>query len=94
MAFADAASESVCMVLNSLPSSAYPQSCLYQKHRDTNWSQEGGILLQKYHDTMGGLSRHFSNASGSVVDVTLLKTWWGLSAQSTTSKRVCWDRSP
>ena len=56
---------------------------LPQKYRDTNGSriviqiggvyttfcQEEGILLQKYAIEMGGVSRYFSEVSGSGVDL-------------------------
>ena len=40
----------------------------------TTFCQEEGILLQKYAIEMGGVSRYFSKASGSGIDLTLLTT--------------------
>ena len=40
----------------------------------TTLCQEEGILLQKHRDRIGGISRYFSKVSGSVVDLTLLRS--------------------
>ena len=48
-----------------------------EPYHDTNWwciypfHQEDAILLQKYPDRMGGVSRSFFRVMGSGVDVTL-----------------------
>ena len=47
----------------------------------TTFYQEEDILLQKYREEMGGLSRYFSKVSGTGVDVTLL-TYGGTEQQN------------